>query len=163
MEISQNFVALSEYMNSSVKTSGRFFQIFVPFSEKLDFKKVNNKIWDLNLHAQTGPTYYIVEYRLDTSRPSGSRWGCRNKAYGNASGGKNNRHRRRNSPKRGVQWRQTARWCRRRAAGAGGDKRRTGVRRAAQTDGKWRVEWGLDFIKFYLVSVCLSTSTLYVT
>ena len=29
---------------SSVKTSGRFFQIFVPFSEKLDFKKVNNKI-----------------------------------------------------------------------------------------------------------------------
>ena len=53
--------------------------------------------------------------------------------------------------------------CRRRAAGAGGDKRRTGVRRAAQTDGKWRVEWGLDFIKFYLVSVCLSTSTLYVT
>ena len=53
--------------------------------------------------------------------------------------------------------------CRRRAAGTGGDKRRTGVRRAAQTDGKWRVEWGLDFIKFYLVSVCLSTSTLYVT
>ena len=48
--------------------------------------------------------------------------------------------------------------CRRRAAGAGGDKRRTGVRRAAQTDGKWRVEWGLDFIKFYLVSVCLSAS-----
>ena len=29
-------------------------------------------------------------------------------------------------------------------------------------DGKWRVEWGLDFIKFYLVSVCLLLP-LYVT
>ena len=27
---------------SSVKTSGRFFRIFVPFSEKLDFKKKDN-------------------------------------------------------------------------------------------------------------------------
>ena len=34
----------------------------------------------------------------------------------------------------------------------------SGVRRAAQTDGKWRVEWGLYFFKFYLVSVCLSAS-----
>ena len=109
-------------------------------------KKINNKICELNFHAQTDLTYYIVEHRLDTG-PSGSRWGCRDKANGNASGGKNNRHRRRNSPKRGVQWRQ--------AMGCGW--RRTGVRRAAETDGKWRVEWGLDFIKFYLVSVCLST------
>ena len=70
-------------------------------------KKVNNKICELNSHAQTDLTYYIVEHRLDTG-PSGSRWGCRDKANGNASGGKNNRHRRRNSPKRGVQWRQAA-------------------------------------------------------
>ena len=38
MEISENFVAFSEYMNFNVKKIGRFFQNFVVFSEYLNFK-----------------------------------------------------------------------------------------------------------------------------
>ena len=39
MEISQNFVAFSEYMNFNVKKNlGDFFQIFLSFSEYLNFE-----------------------------------------------------------------------------------------------------------------------------
>ena len=56
MEISQNFVAFSEYMNFNVRATVRISSILVTFLENMNFK--NAIIWDSPITGQKSTRTY---------------------------------------------------------------------------------------------------------
>ena len=65
------------FLLSSVKTSGRFFQNFVAFSEKLDFECTGKSLSEALLHQLTHnmTTGCSLNYKFNTGKFKTQTWG----------------------------------------------------------------------------------------